>query len=33
MGHSQVTTTLKHYARFMPDGEDQYGLKAVERFG
>lgn len=33
MGHSEVTTTLKHYARFMPEGEDQYGLKAVERFG
>ena len=32
MGHSSVTTTLKHYARFMPDAEDRYGLRAVEMF-
>lgn len=32
MGHREVTTTLKHYARFMPDENDQYGLKAVELY-
>ncbi|WP_367156174.1 tyrosine-type recombinase/integrase [Methylomonas sp. HYX-M1] len=32
MGHTKVTTTLQHYARFMPDENDQYGLKAVELF-
>lgn len=33
MGHTNIATTLKHYARYMPDKDDQSGLKAVEKFG
>lgn len=33
MGHGTISTTLKHYARFMPDENDVYGLTAVEKFG
>lgn len=32
MGHSNISVTLKHYARFIPDQQEQYGLKAVELF-
>jgi len=33
MGHSNISTTLKHYARFVVDKDDLTGSKAVEKFG
>lgn len=33
MGHTSITITMSHYARFMPDQAEQYGMKAVEKFG
>ncbi len=33
MGHSNIATTLGHYARYIPDKDDASGMKAVERFG
>lgn len=32
LGHENVIVTLKHYARFIPDENEQYGAKAVDRF-
>lgn len=32
LGHTSVTITLKHYARFIPDSNEHYGQKAVEFF-
>jgi len=32
LGHSNVMTTLKIYARWLADGDPNAGMKAVEKF-